>query len=39
VPRPAGWGVGLAVLVSIVVMMGLGRSTCMKSGCICSIRY
>jgi hypothetical protein len=27
VPRPAGWGVGLAVLVSIVVVMELGRST------------
>jgi hypothetical protein len=39
VPRLAGWGVDLAVLVSIAVVMGLGRSTRMKSGCICSIRY
>jgi hypothetical protein len=39
VPRPAGWGVDLAVLVSIAVVMGLGRSTCVKLGCICCISY
>jgi hypothetical protein len=27
VPHPVGWGVDLTVLVSVVVVMGLGRST------------
>jgi hypothetical protein len=39
VPRPAGWGVDLAVLVSRVVVVGLGRSTYVKLGCICNISY
>jgi hypothetical protein len=34
-----GIGVDSTVLVSIFVVMGLGRSTCVKSGRICSISY
>jgi hypothetical protein len=38
-PRPAGWGVVLAVLASIFVILGLGRNTCVKSSCIVGITY